>query len=222
MTLCRSLQEKKEKKEKTAEEKEKKKEKKEKKARDKESDDEEEDEAKPPPPPEAPRQPRRPPPPVEKPSAYMSRADLPSSESEDEGERRRVVREVKALTVTVTAKDEMKAKRKEALQAQKVAAMKEAMLRDDRDAFQVRVAKVGDSQAEAMAHSKDVKVDSFSVSARGKVLLENTSFTLVAGRRYGLVGPNGKGKSTLLKLLAWRKIPVPDAIDVLMVEQEVA
>ena len=38
--------------------------------------------------------------------------------------------------------------------------------------------------------------------------------------RYGLVGPNGKGKSTLLKLIGWRKLPIPDSIDVLMVEQE--
>ncbi|KAJ9675234.1 hypothetical protein PVL29_024259 [Vitis rotundifolia] len=29
------------------------------------------------------------------------------------------------------------------------------------------------------------------------------------------------GKSTLLKLLAWRKIPIPKNIDVLLVEQEV-
>ena len=35
-----------------------------------------------------------------------------------------------------------------------------------------------------MAHSKDIKIDSFSVSARGKVLLENTSCTIVHGRRY--------------------------------------
>ena len=41
------------------------------------------------------------------------------------------------------------------------------------------------------------------------------------GKRNGLVGPNGMGKSTLLKLLAWRKIPVPKNIDVLLVEQEV-
>jgi ATP-binding cassette subfamily F protein 1 len=71
------------------------------------------------------------------------------------------------------------------------------------------------------ANAKDIKIDSFSVSARGKELLKNTPLTIVHGRRYGLVGPNGKGKSTLLKLLAWRQIPVPRNIDVLLVEQEV-
>ncbi|KAG2239434.1 hypothetical protein Bca52824_091778 [Brassica carinata] len=39
---------------------------------------------------------------------------------------------------------------------------------------------------------------------------------------YGLVGHNGTGKSTLLKLLAWSKLPVPKNIDILLVEQEVA
>jgi ATP-binding cassette subfamily F protein 1 len=60
-----------------------------------------------------------------------------------------------------------------------------------------------------------------TIRAKGKVLLENTSLTIAAGRRYGLAGPNGKGKSTLLKLMARRQIPVPENIDVLLVEQEV-
>ncbi len=53
--------------------------------------------------------------------------------------------------------------------------------------------------------------------AKGKLLLEGTSLTIVQGRRYGLVGPNGKGKSTLLRLMARRQIPVPEGIDVLLV-----
>lgn len=57
--------------------------------------------------------------------------------------------------------------------------------------------------------------------AKGKLLLESTDLTITAGRRYGLVGPNGKGKSTLLRLLAKRQIPVPDMLDVLLVEQEI-
>lgn len=57
--------------------------------------------------------------------------------------------------------------------------------------------------------------------AKGKLLLENTSVTIAAGRRYGLVGPNGRGKSTLLRLIAKRQVPVPENIDVLLVEQEI-
>jgi len=58
-------------------------------------------------------------------------------------------------------------------------------------------------------YSKDIKIDGFSVSARGKELLINTDLTIVHGRRYGLVGPNGMGKTTIMKLLARRKLPVP-------------
>ena len=64
-----------------------------------------------------------------------------------------------------------------------------------------------------------LQVHSLSVRAKGKLLLENTQLTVTAGRRYGLVGPNGKGKSTLLRLIARRQIPVPEALDVLLVEQ---
>ncbi len=65
------------------------------------------------------------------------------------------------------------------------------------------------------------QVHNMTVRAKGKLLLENTSFTIAAGRRYGLVGPNGRGKSTLLRLLARRQLPVPENLDVLLVEQEV-
>ena len=65
----------------------------------------------------------------------------------------------------------------------------------------------------------DPQVHSLSVRAKGKLLLENTQLSVTAGRRYGLVGPNGKGKSTLLRLIARRQIPVPEALDVLLVEQ---
>ena len=42
--------------------------------------------------------------------------------------------------------------------------------------------------------------------AKGKVLLENTTVSITAGRRYGLAGPNGMGKSTLLRLIARRQV----------------
>lgn len=63
------------------------------------------------------------------------------------------------------------------------------------------------------------QVHNLTLRAKGKILLENAHLSITAGRRYGLVGPNGKGKSTLLRMLARRQIPVPDTLDVLLVEQ---
>ena len=46
--------------------------------------------------------------------------------------------------------------------------------------------------------------------------------SLRTGRRYGLVAPNGKGKTTLLKHIATRSLRgLPPNLDALYVEQEV-
>ncbi len=50
------------------------------------------------------------------------------------------------------------------------------------------------------------QVHNMTVRAKGKMLLENTDVTIAAGRRYGLVGPNGMGKSTLLRLIVRRQV----------------
>ena len=50
------------------------------------------------------------------------------------------------------------------------------------------------------------QVHRMTIRAKGKMLLENTDVTITAGRRYGLVGPNGMGKSTLLRLIARRQV----------------
>ena len=68
--------------------------------------------------------------------------------------------------------------------------------------------------------SKDVVVKGLSISAPEKPLLVNADLALVAGRRYGLVGANGRGKSTLLRFIAARRLPVPQSVDVLLVDQE--
>ena len=64
-----------------------------------------------------------------------------------------------------------------------------------------------------------LQVHNMTIRAKGKMLLENAHLSITAGRRYGLVGPNGKGKSTLLRMIARRQIPVPENLDVLLVEQ---
>ena len=70
--------------------------------------------------------------------------------------------------------------------------------------------------------SKDIKVDGFDVSIGGKRILSDTSLTLAYSRRYGLVGQNGIGKSTLLRALSRREVAIPTHISILHVEQEIA
>ncbi|XP_074343650.1 ABC transporter F family member 4 [Apium graveolens] len=172
-------------------------------------------------------------------SSYVDGLDLPPSDEEDDDYaseeeieksdvNKQTVRnqktEEKPLQISVTDKELKKREKKEMITAQAAEHAKKVALKDDRDAFTVVIgsrAAVLEGQDEADANVKDITIDNFSVSARGKELLKNTSVKISHGQRYGLVGPNGMGKSTLLKLLAWRKIPVPKNIDVLLVEQEV-
>ena len=70
--------------------------------------------------------------------------------------------------------------------------------------------------------ASDINIEKFSLSARGKDLFVNASLKITAGRKYGLVGPNGHGKTTLLVHLAHRKLAgIPANIDILYCEQEV-
>ena len=70
-------------------------------------------------------------------------------------------------------------------------------------------------------NSLDINIPSFNISAAGKILFKDAQFNIAHGRRYGLVGPNGKGKSTLLKMIASRDLILPPRVDYLYVEQEV-
>lgn len=70
--------------------------------------------------------------------------------------------------------------------------------------------------------SKDIKLDGIDVSIGGLRILSDTNLTLAYGRRYGLVGQNGIGKSTLLRALARRELAIPTHISILHVEQEVS
>lgn len=69
--------------------------------------------------------------------------------------------------------------------------------------------------------SKDIKIENADVSIGGQRILTDTNLTLAYGHRYGLVGNNGVGKSTLLRALSRRELPIPTHISILHVEQEV-
>ncbi|KAF5176807.1 Atp-binding cassette sub-family f member, partial [Thalictrum thalictroides] len=171
-------------------------------------------------------------------SSYTDDIDLPPSDDEDdyasdEGQQNAVScsdkrsshrSELKPLEVSISEKEMKKRIEKDQLAAYTADKAKKEALKDDRDAFTVVIGSrtsVLEGENDADANVKDITVENFFVAARGKDLLKNASVKISHGKRYGLIGPNGKGKSTLLKLLAWRKIPVPKNIDVLLVEQEV-
>mmetsp|Transcript_28799 Transcript_28799/g.52898 ORF Transcript_28799/g.52898 Transcript_28799/m.52898 type:complete len:685 (-) Transcript_28799:233-2287(-) len=151
---------------------------------------------------------------------YLDGLDLPSSDSESEETEMsaRAGEEMKELNLRVNAKESKKISDKERKALEAAYKAKQDALKEDDNVFDVSYEGQGD---EAISTATDIKVHNLTVRAKGKLLLENTSVTIAAGRRYGLVGPNGRGKSTLLRLLAKRQIPVPDNIDVLLVEQEV-
>ena len=68
--------------------------------------------------------------------------------------------------------------------------------------------------------SRDLHVESFSMSFHGRLLIENASFSLNYGQRYGLLGENGSGKTTFLEALANRDIEIPEHIDIYLVRGE--
>jgi len=76
-------------------------------------------------------------------------------------------------------------------------------------------------QLAAMEHAVDIKIENFSIAAKGQDLFVNASLLIAHGRRYGLVGPNGHGKTTLLRHIAERLFDIPPGIDILYCEQEV-
>ena len=67
---------------------------------------------------------------------------------------------------------------------------------------------------------KDVFLEQINVTNGGKNLIEDSELMLAHGRRYGLVGRNGTGKSTFLRALVSGEIRgLPKHAQVLHVEQ---
>merc|ERR1719495_2430593 len=68
---------------------------------------------------------------------------------------------------------------------------------------------------------KDIHLENFDISYGEKVLIKGADVTLIYGRRYGFVGRNGLGKSTVLRMISSGQLRIPSHVTVLHVEQEV-
>jgi len=87
----------------------------------------------------------------------------------------------------------------------------------------------GDLQAEFRAvtgvlsshpDSRDVHINGLSITFHGAVLLNDSSLELNCGQRYGLLGLNGCGKSSLLSSISRRELPIPDHVDIYHLTRE--
>ncbi|KAH9045440.1 P-loop containing nucleoside triphosphate hydrolase protein [Lactarius pseudohatsudake] len=67
---------------------------------------------------------------------------------------------------------------------------------------------------------RDIKIDAYTLSFHGRLLIEGAEIALNYGQRYGLLGDNGSGKSTFLQSIAAQDIPIPPHIDIYLVRGE--
>lgn len=137
-------------------------------------------------------------------------------------------------SIWVTSRDDnLKVDSKKLEKAQQKIAQKQARLADApkvvaapvqlQTASASQVVSKKDSQMEAKGsnRSMDIRIENFDVSYGNKVLLQNADLLLANGRRYGLVGRNGLGKTTLLRMISGKQLQIPSHISILHVEQEV-
>nr|CAI5845574.1 unnamed protein product [Callosobruchus analis] len=88
-------------------------------------------------------------------------------------------------------------------------------------ASQVTSKKESKLEAKGNNRTQDIRIENFDVAYGDRVLLLGADLTLAYGRRYGLVGRNGLGKSTLLRMISGGQLRIPSHISILHVEQEV-
>ena len=69
--------------------------------------------------------------------------------------------------------------------------------------------------------ARDIHFVGFSLSSHGVPLIADTTLELNYGRRYGLIGRNGSGKTTFMEVLGAREINIPKHIDIYLLNQEV-
>ncbi|KAJ3360208.1 ABC transporter ATP-binding protein arb1 [Allomyces javanicus] len=87
------------------------------------------------------------------------------------------------------------------------------------DELQAHMLRTATGVLTSMKSSRDVRIEGFTLSCFGKVLISETTIELNFGRRYGLLGENGAGKTTFLRTLANREVPIPEHIDIYMLAE---
>ncbi|XP_018497622.1 ATP-binding cassette sub-family F member 3 [Galendromus occidentalis] len=117
------------------------------------------------------------------------------------------------------AKIRAKQERREGIEAP--SGFQGATLQTNKEATATQALSRRGQTSEASSKSRDIRIENFDISIGDKNLLLNATLSLSFGRRYGVVGRNGIGKSTLLRMISARQLCLPAHVTVLHVEQEV-
>lgn len=70
-------------------------------------------------------------------------------------------------------------------------------------------------------NSPDIKITDLTLLVHGIDLLKDTELIITNKRKYGLIGYNGSGKTSLLNEISNRNIPIQENISILYVKQEI-
>jgi len=71
------------------------------------------------------------------------------------------------------------------------------------------------------ADSRDCHLGSITMRYHGAELLVDAKVELNCGRRYGLLGPNGCGKSTFMEAISTHELPIPEHFDIFHLTNEI-
>jgi len=69
--------------------------------------------------------------------------------------------------------------------------------------------------------TRDINIQGVTVMFQGKILIEESEVVMNYGQRYGFIGRNGAGKSSLMEVLGARALPFPDHISVFHLRHEI-
>uniref|UniRef100_A0A7S3K1Y0 ATP-dependent transporter ycf16 n=1 Tax=Aureoumbra lagunensis TaxID=44058 RepID=A0A7S3K1Y0_9STRA len=69
-------------------------------------------------------------------------------------------------------------------------------------------------------NAKDISVTNVAITFHGSTIITETDLTLNWGNRYGLIGKNGSGKSTVMNVIGARAVPIPESIDIFHLTNE--
>ncbi|QEU58804.1 Arb1 [Kluyveromyces lactis] len=136
-----------------------------------------------------------------------------SKAKRDAKKAERDAKRVAAGKTTRRSKKEDETVDEAAAAADKIAQLK---LQQDKDGISDRVVT---GVLDSLETSRDIKLSSVSLLFHGKVLIQDSQLELNYGRRYGLLGENGCGKSTFLKAIASREYPIPENIDIYLLDE---